>query len=757
MRSPFSRFYDHILIGSETFSLARDWKWLLAWSAAAYATVVLLHMLDLPNWSHPLLSVGGEHIMSTHDTYYWLAGAEGVGRAASSPMAALARVLAGLTGSGLGQVGFWAPPFFAGLVAVATLFWGWLLAGRVAGLAAGFVAALAPGFFFRTRLGYFDTDMFTLLAPLAAAWMAAYIAGRYTRPGWLAHSAAAEEGQPPARIAWLALGFGLAARFGGIWHANIVHLNMLVLWAVVLATTVTARPGSRTRALLTLAVFALAAFPGADGAFDFWRGLVGLISGDQASAFASALFFLTVRAKTAHCLAGPVLAAALALALQSPRGLRSLERPVLAAVVLTLVVLESGLLSPVVNFALKLAIYLKPVSEAAGAGGAGPIYPAIAQSVREAVNMPWPTVFWRMSSSSWTGVLGLAGFVALVGLRPLALPLAVPLVLALSSRWLGLRFDMFGGPALALGLGLGCHWLCKGLVAGRPFGGRVLVGLQLALAGALLAPLAVHYAGLRPTPVLAKPHAEALLRLKDLAPAEAEVWTWWDYGYATQYYARRMTPSDGGRHSGRDIYPTALALNTDSPRRAARLIRYSAARGNDPARAWDRMPAKEVEALINGLGGPDLGGADLDLPAVVPQYLVVCWENLDLAHWITFYGSWDLVSGRGEHGRINFYRQKFRFNSRAGLVDLMDGNRPVPVSSVKILGGEGDLGRSYIFNFGPHMLVNAQRMELALMDDRVYGSMLVRLLVGDPGDEDISRWFRLVIDDSPNVRIYEVL
>jgi hypothetical protein len=43
------------------------------------------------------------------------------------------------------------------------------------------------------------------------------------------------------------------------------------------------------------------------------------------------------------------------------------------------------------------------------------------------------------------------------------------------------------------------------------------------------------------------------------------------------------------------------------------------------------------------------------------------------------------------------------------------------------------------------------------MDDLAYNSMAVQLLIGDPGRPELTRYFKLVHEGFPLVRIYEVL
>jgi len=384
----------------------------------------------------------------------------------------------------------------------------------------------------------------------------------------------------------------------------------------------------------------------------------------------------------------------------------------------------------------------------------GPIYPGITQSIREAKNVvDWTTFFAGVSASSWTGVLGGLGLVSILVLRPAFLLLLPITVLGVGSLFMGVRFAMFGGPSFALGLGLGVHWLGKALLNRTGARGNVLTLVQILLVGGCLLAYVGIYRDLAPTPVLAPAHAEALMKLKTIAPKGATVWTWWDYGYATQYYAERMTPTDGGRHAGRDIYPTALALMTPSARQAAQVINMSAGLNHDPARRWDKQSAPEVQQELAVL-------ATSDQPMKRPprQYLVVCWENMGLLYWMGFYGSWDVVAGNGTPARTQAVNEAFNVEQGRGVMTFRAGSAPIPVKSVDMLAEGGTRRVLFPMNpTAPHLVINDVAKQVRLMDDMAYNSMAVQLLIGDPGRPEVSSYFKLVHEGFPLVRIYEVL
>jgi len=738
MKPLLSRYTELSEFLDDRPNLRTDWPRLALLAALGFCATLAVHLLEAPNWNSLAYMAAGERILATHDSYCWLAGAKGVGEYAHFGMAALARQLARLTGAPLWAIGFFAPPVLGSLAAVATGLWAWRLAGRRAAILAGFTGGLAPGFYYRTRLGYYDSDPFTLLMPLLLGLFLATLMAPCCTRAWTMSEAERDRPAPvPAWTPWLALAFGLVARVAHFAHDDIHPLGIGLFWLGLGLALLTALPGRRVLALRLLTVYALAAYAGPRryGAEVFQLGLTDL--------------------------PGLLLAASAAwLAWKRPARLaRRLDHPWPWLAVLAVMIPACGLLLPLGPFWAKALSYFKPVADAGltrlATGEAGPSYPSITQSIREAKNIAdFGLFFDGVSFSTIGGVAGLLGILALLALRP-AFALLLPItVLAFASLKLGARFAMFGGPVFALGLGVGLYWLAKNLAHSLGWSARVPVWLQGLLAAAiLLVSYAPRYAETRPTPVLGAKHALALMDLKRSAPKDAVVWTWWDFGYATQYYAERLTTVDGGRHAGRDIFPTALALTTDSFRQAAQVIRFSASRKGGPAARWDAMPALAVRRELESLRERDLSFA----PAP-EQLLVVCWENVSLLHWLSFYGSWDVAAGTGSHAKAMSLGEAMNLDKPTGLLTIKSKPKPLPLASAEILSAKG-VSRVAMKEHpgGAHLLVNEPSRQAMLLDDMAYNSMAVQLLIGDPHRPEQSRYFTLLHEGFPSVRIYKVL
>lgn len=740
-------------------SLRRNWKTVLLLCLLVYAAVLGIRLSDAGKWDHPGLMVGQEHIMGTHDVYFWLAGAEGVGRAVDTAPANLLKAVSGIFGCTPGQAAFWVPAFVGALVALVCCLWGWMLGGRRSAVVAGFLGGLAPGLYFRTQVGYFDTDLFTLLMPLAVGWMLAFMLTPFVRNNWFKDSPERTDEPELIQTLLLALGFGLFARYAGIWHVDIIQLNKVFFWLALFLLVFFGRKGQRALGVTVLSFFALTTFFGVQ-AFYAARNIYdsALASG---SFWAPLFWFLTKAAKLLwelEGMVGVVLGSALILSFRVwPSKVRALagDKWFALGMVLFAVVL-CGLLSPGFRAFEQLNVYIKPAAEQGGqlASSVGesvnhPVFSGIGQSIREARNVPWSEVLGRFIVPSWVGFFGLVGFVLVLAFRPSALFLLPLLVLGVASVKLGNRFAMFGGPVVAIGLAVGLGWTAKRFLPKAK--DLIFYVMQAVLVAALLVPWSILHSKIGPTPVLAKPQAEALLELKKISSPDSTVWTWWDWGYATQYYAGRMTPSDGGDHSGRKIYPMALALTTDSLAQAANMIKYSAARNYDPASVWAKMDVNQAKAVVQGFKAEKVQAGDIP-----DQYLVLTWSNMPLLYWITYYGTWDMATGKGHPYESERLKRAFKFNPRLGGVMFKDGSKPLPVTSIDLLTSSGRKYHSFP-NIGPRLVINDVRKDAVIMDENMYKSVGVRLLIGSSEDADIKENFELVYDGFPHVRIYKVL
>ncbi|NLW81196.1 MAG: hypothetical protein GXY42_05925 [Desulfovibrionales bacterium] len=702
---------------ARTWTMPENGELIFAFALAFFLNASI-RLIEYGAWQAEPFFVGNEPLMATHDAYAWLAGAKGVGYYAVSRFSAVIKWLHELTGLPLGTIGFWLPVISVPWLALPACLLARALHLTEAGAIFALTAGSSLGYLVRTRLGFCDTDLVTLFFPLAftcalVAWLTTQ-----TRPTWRARSVEhAQENRLAPALALLAGGMGA---LNVSFYPQGGSLILAVL-GVAVALSLILAPASRRGQVWCglLLVYALT--------FGGWPGAVAALGLSALLAFRPAL-------------------------------LQRREAPGLLALATVLVLYLGGLHVMVMDYARMVMNYAKihPADIAYNASSLQ--LPAIAQSVREAQNLPWEQVAERIAGSTALFLIGLAGYGFAVVRRPQLLLFLPFLALGLASVKLGNRFSMFGGVALGAGFGFGLAELMRLLGQGQ---GRRWIA-QLLLACFAFWPAGVMMRDMGPVPVLPKVYAQTFLDLRQKTEPDARLWQWWDYGYAGQYYAERATFGDGGNHDGAWLYPLARVHSTDSPRLASQMMRFvtmsqrshsadkapAAFYGVGPVEAFQSMGAKNATAFVAGLAR-----TEMDFPADLPaQYLVVSWENLRLGGWIGYYGNWDLVAGTSSPGKIQQVQGEVRIDSGSGAM-IVNGKN-VPVDSLDVVEEAGTKHFAWPTGSGMHVLINQLSRQVFLMDEGMYRSMMVQMLIAPP--EKFAEDFTLVVDRFPWVRAYKV-
>lgn len=702
---------------------------------ATYAFGVLLRFWEVPLWMSAEYWIDGEPLLATHDAYAWVAGAKGCGRLFGRPMSDMLAWLHSLTGLNLAVINFWLPLVLAPLVAIPAcllcIYW------KIpeGGLVAGVMSVGELGFLLRSRVGFGDTDVLTLFLPLLFAFFLVWWLTPFLHSNWRnfnrKHSAPELRGFSRKRFYFRAFCTGLLFLAYSWFYPNAYPIAMYTLIMLVGVGVFLNRDIPWQDFFAGLAIIL------AVGKL----GLIGLILG-------AGIFWLgSYRPVVLHS--------------------RYLGLGCLIAVLICYPIFHGAsvvlkLIEPVLSYA-KIDLTRETDSLLK--------LPTVKQSIREAQNINWSQISVRLAGHWSIFILALAGYVWLAIKRPLALIFLPLLGLSMLSFKLGNRFAMYGGPVLGLGLGYAVSRVMQ--LISKKSCIRWLGGFAAALLTAL--PLMNVAADLRPGPIIPKVYARTFMDLARSTPKDAQLWQWWDYGYAAQYYAQRRSFGDGGAHSGPYLFPLAKVHVTDSSAKAAGLMNFIAAHqkkqrlecmdngtkpGNpgasvlyyptSPIKPLEDMGPEKARSFLDSLGD----NAKVDLPVVPnPQYLVLSWENMRLSYWISFYGTWDLVTGKSFPGRLQRVTSETRLNSEKGVLQFRQGNA-IPLTSMDYLAPGGRQHKNWSNSGNIHAVFNAPTKELFLMDETIYNSMMVKMLIGDP--DNFNDHFELVVDNFPYNRAYRV-
>jgi dolichyl-diphosphooligosaccharide--protein glycosyltransferase len=682
----------------------------------AFALAAALRLIELEHWQADHLFIDGEPLMATHDAYAWLAGAKGIGSYVDSSLAGLIRFLHQITGLQLGTIGFWLPVLTVPWLALPACLLARFMRLSEAGVIFAVMSGSSIGFLVRTRLGFCDTDLLALFFPLAFAC---------------------------ALTAWLVVQTGQGWKRSA--EATDIHdrlsVSLAILAGVCGALNFIAYTQGGSILLAVLGMSALLGF--------------GLAPKGQLMQVWAVL--VLVYALTFGGLPGLALSSLLAMVLVLRPTFFTQRHGMLILLFSTaLIFFYAGLHAKIVAYFNMIMVYAKtqPVELASNASALQ--LPDIVQSVREAQNLQWLEMTERIAGHVALFVIGVTGYIFAVIRRPQLLVFLPFLVLGMASVKLGNRFAMYGGVTLGVGFGFGVAELLR--LLGQSQGRRWIA--QLALCCVVFWPAGNMMSQMQPVPVLPKVYAQTFADLRDKIESDARLWQWWDYGYAGQYYAERLTFGDGGAHDGAWLYPLARVHSTASALQANQLMKYvtQAQRMNsdnpEPVAYYWTNPMAGLEPM-GALAASDfvdnLATLDQTFPSDLPaQYLVLSWENLRLGSWISYYGNWDMVSGAASPGKIQQVRGEVRLDTSSGAVLVNDAQ--IPVDSLDVLEQDGIRHFEWPKNAGSHVVVNQLSRQVFLMDTKMYRSMMVQMLIGDA--KLFEPHFELVDDKFPWTRVY---
>ena len=417
--------------------------------------------------------------------------------------------------------------------------------------------------------------------------------------------------------------------------------------------------------------------------------------------------------------------------------------------------------------------YMKHAGDVKSTGeGAVLMYPSVNQSIIEVQDLSFAALFPYFHPWMEAAILGLLGFFVVIVRRPGALFLLPLAALGILSTKLGGRMVMFGAPVVALGLALPLYWIWQRLLRTSLRGSVAGLLTSAVLVALMVVPFVEMIPAMSQGPMINRRHAEALTRARTMTPPDSMLWLWWDWGYAAHYFSHRATIADGAQHAGPSLYLPAAVFATDNARFARQLIRYTALRGNEAGNVFEGLDGNSAQALMDKLRSDETPLIE----AKGKLYLVVSFEMLRLGFWISNFGNWNFVTHSGEGGALSIVPQELAYRLDTGEVRLEGSTSAIYASSITVFEETGVTRHNYIqewFDAHPNATQQQQQEFLSnrrninfffnrvtdeklAMDEGLYNSLMVQLLMGEPQNPRFSPYFKLVYDNV-FARIYEVL
>lgn len=688
----------------------RKYIWLIC--IVAFTLSVGVRLLEFPRWDLPELQANGERLLATNDAYYWVAGAEGVNTDAEPlPMATLLDTVSGILPVPLADIAFWASILLAALVAVPVALWCDLLGFPKPAVAVALLVTLTPAFYNRTRFGFYDSDWATLFFPLLIAWfLGIWLQARLRKSGQSTHNKL-----PNFSDHQLAVILILLTAIAVPWHNSIGIYVYSILAIALLLILLWGNSADRTTSFSVLAAVALVV----------WAGWIG-------AAVGLGLVWLADHFPT--------------------RWLRHRSFRRIEIILIAILIMIAGFYSReyLVN---TIAVYMGKIFGQAGSQTSSfrLIFPDLIQSIRETQRINLGKILSGMAFHSLLGVAGIIGYLILLRKIAAAWLLLPLLLLGLGAVRLGIRFTMYGAPVILLGLSAAFEWLID-RIPKKPWGTSVKIGLVAII---LLAVIPSIYQLVWHNPVgtvVDQAHAEALSNLGEIGDPAGTIWTWWDYGYASQHFSGMNTFADGSHNYGEYLFSLGTVFGSESLDRSAELIRFTAENQYTPWGIWVTWSEDEWKSWLDELGKAVSSSESLPAPA----YLVVQWDAIRFLPWIQFYGNWDFAAQQSQPSQVWNIVLPQQLDLNIGIFHYDNGQIAYPIS-VDIIGDAGVEHHDYPASIGgPHLLVNETSTEVIFLDDSAYHSAFIQLLLLPADQLDKASPFHLLIDNQPFVRIFEL-
>jgi len=391
----------------------------------------------------------------------------------------------------------------------------------------------------------------------------------------------------------------------------------------------------------------------------------------------------------------------------------------------------------------------------------------VTQTVREAGTIPFSTMANRISGSQIGVIISLVGYIVLV-MRHKPFVIALPLIgVGVLSLWAGLRFTVYAVPIAAISA-VYLFYVLADMFLKDKIAKYIFIVVATAM---MIYPNITHIIGYKVPTVLNKTEVNDLVRLDKIASDRDYTLTWWDYGYPIWYYSNTNTLIDGGKHT-HDNYIVSKIMQTTSPELAANLSRLAVETyvdSNYSIVADTLFKNKQADQLDPNLLLSELENDAYKLPKKTRDiYLYLPYRMLNIFPTVSVFGNLDLTTGKAQR-KIIFYptsatgnkdgiitlRNGITFDAKKGEITLGKDKKSVKYFIVtqntkqntvslqsQLYHAEGEYAVVYMKSYG----------QFVVMDIETFNSTYVQMFILGKYDKDL---FELVISSAYS-KIYKV-
>jgi len=586
----------------------------------------------------------GELMINTNDGYYFAQGARDIleglvsedrqkssAFGASSGLVLLTAYLAKLTPFSLETVILYLPAIVSSLIVIPIILTARLMGHTVLGFFAALLGSMAWSYYNRTMVGYYDTDMFSVLVQFTIFYTFLHIAYKKNIMGVVA------------------AGFFITIYpYFYSQGVSIVYMVFIVLALYLLAEHQGIVKSKETNDF-------------SKGNISFY-GIVILLS-------IALMFALPVGIRIV------LFAVVLTFLLKTKLDTKYLMYIALASFVAFL------FFGNIFNLILgKLFSYLDRGVEAEGLH-----FYQVVQTVREAGAIPFSTMANRISGSQIGVLISLLGYIVLV-LRHKPFVIALPLIgVGVLSLWAGLRFTVYAVPVAAISAVYLFYVIADTFLKDR----KLKYGFIVLATAMMIYPNITHIIGYKVPTVLSTTEVNDLEKLKKISTPKDYTLAWWDYGYPIWFYSDTNTLIDGGKHT-KDNFIVSKILQTSSAELAANLSRLAVETYVDSnySIVANALFGNGMEDQLD----PNLLLSEVENGTyILPKktrdvYLYLPYRMLRIFPTVAIFGNLDLTTGKAQR-KVTFYPTQVK-SSAKGIITLRNG---IIFDSIK---GEVTIGKS---------------------------------------------------------------
>lgn len=394
-------------------------------------------------------------------------------------------------------------------------------------------------------------------------------------------------------------------------------------------------------------------------------------------------------------------------------------------------------------------------------------FPNIFISISELQKVSAEEVFRNIVFNKFVGILGLIGTLLLFVIKWRDLLFLLPFLgIGLLSFVSGARFIMYLAPFIGIGLGFLVYLTFeKFLQTVSLFKDNWKKDFIVHLTGTatfvFLLVVQLSILNFTSIPKVYSFLVKDMEYLKNNLPKDAAIWTWWDYGYAFQYYSERPTFHDGGSQNTPKTYFIARSFSTYDPREAWYITSFLTNYGLKGI----------VEELKKGTTAKELVKAVQQgkflAPLKNPVYWVFTEDLIPKFSWIYYFGSYDFDKKQGIHGNIIIPERCKNLTSYTivcedinAKLDLSSGTidtfrNVIPIHKV-VIKRKDKLEEKRFFDNG--MIVEIieygkNQAMLVILQPFVFETMFNKMFLLRKYEP---KYFELILDDFPYMVVYKV-